>query len=504
MPRHKLTQHKGQAKKQANTPYKEHPKHEARKQLKAANYKAKIRKSNYNVNNQDEAGYIPIPHQAKVHWLFRLILISAAIHQMGNLLPTANAQPVPHRAKRNTTSHNSMQNSTQSTTNCSVGCETPIKSNPNSTDPNLSINDQNNCTVARLAFDIGSGGTKVKGAIINICAGTQEEIYSQQYAIKYRADLDKSADNTFSDKIQQEGLKAITHAQQEFQDKVAQEYPQLTIESCGIATAAFRSAGNGEAVAEKFSTILNMPIDILSQQEEGKIAYQAALGKAQANKQTLNDPIVWDIGGGSMQFSHWDRDSDTFTMCGSEVASQTVFKLITSNIPTCNTVVGTDFSDKQVHQAVKLIYDAFPAGDPACEKIVNNIKNGSDVVAVGSFHTLGIKPLVNGALQSDKDGFSKADVLGTFAKLLAQKATPENILKYNPKLMKDFAPNQAVDLLLTGTTMNKMGIAQANTMQINNADGLLFHGCPWRAAKTIENEESVNDITTTLRNTKLV
>ena len=53
------------------------------------------------------------------------------------------------------------------------------------------------------AYDIGSGGTKFMGALVNVTDMTIEEIFTKgQFSVPYREDLYKSENNEFSDLIQ--------------------------------------------------------------------------------------------------------------------------------------------------------------------------------------------------------------------------------------------------------------------------------------------------------------
>lgn len=66
-----------------------------------------------------------------------------------------------------------------------------------------------------------------------------------------------------------------------------------------VATAAIREAGNGEAVAEAIGNAAGIPIEILSEEEEGRLSFLGAT-------KTLGHPAegligVVDIGGGSTE-----------------------------------------------------------------------------------------------------------------------------------------------------------------------------------------------------------
>src|SRR5215210_7206857 len=66
-----------------------------------------------------------------------------------------------------------------------------------------------------------------------------------------------------------------------------------------VATAAIREAKNGEQVAREISEAVGAPVEILSEQEEGRLAFIGAT-------KTLGHPVegeigVVDVGGGSSE-----------------------------------------------------------------------------------------------------------------------------------------------------------------------------------------------------------
>jgi len=81
------------------------------------------------------------------------------------------------------------------------------------------------------------------------------------------------------------------------QVRLARELGAETIRS--VATAAVREASNGAAVAEKIGKESGVPVDILSEEEEGRLSFIGAT-------KTLGHPVdgrvgVVDVGGGSTE-----------------------------------------------------------------------------------------------------------------------------------------------------------------------------------------------------------
>jgi exopolyphosphatase / guanosine-5'-triphosphate,3'-diphosphate pyrophosphatase len=81
------------------------------------------------------------------------------------------------------------------------------------------------------------------------------------------------------------------------QVRLARELGAKPIRS--VATAAIREAGNGEAVAEEIGEASGVPVDVLSDDEEGRLSFVGAT-------KTLGHPVeglvgVVDVGGGSTE-----------------------------------------------------------------------------------------------------------------------------------------------------------------------------------------------------------
>ncbi len=156
---------------------------------------------------------------------------------------------------------------------------------------------QKKCIVYRAAYDIGSNATKTMAAKVNICDTTLEEVYSDKsYPVFFRQDLFRSTIGEFSEDIKSKGLQILQFAKSNIENHYEKGIIHNDdIEHCAIATAAFRKANNGGSYAQELSVKLDIPIRIISQEEEGKLAYYSAVSQLDGKE---NLPIVWDIGGG--------------------------------------------------------------------------------------------------------------------------------------------------------------------------------------------------------------
>lgn len=326
------------------------------------------------------------------------------------------------------------------------------------------------------AYDIGSGATKFMGALVNTETLSIEHIFSQgSFNVAYREDLHQSSDNTFSDLIQEMGLQALTQAhlqiEQDYSNSSFQGYGD--IQHFAVATAAFRAADNGLEVASYFSDELNMPINIISQEEEGKLAYYSAISQ----HNTIDNsalPVVWDIGGGSMQLTFKDN-SDYFHIMGGEIASQTFQALVTEKVlnQTDGSVSPNPMNENHVNAAIELAKGYLQFDANATAIIKQQIAQGTPIFAVGSVHNFSITPLCQLAgIESDKDHFTQSDLLLAI-KLLTDK-TDSQIIELNPLLNPTLAKSQQTNLILVYAMMDLMGIDSVRTIKSSNVEGLLL------------------------------
>jgi exopolyphosphatase / guanosine-5'-triphosphate,3'-diphosphate pyrophosphatase len=153
----------------------------------------------------------------------------------------------------------------------------------------------------RAVVDVGSGGTKV--LIVDIDTRTNEivnTVFENSFSVPYQASLEKSVDNQFDSAVCEQGLKTF----QQIQDLLNQHQVQKV---SAIATEAFRKASNGESFAKKIQDLTKIPLRIISQQEEGVIAFNSALAVSKVDKKKV---VVWDIGTGSFQMTTLSDEND--------------------------------------------------------------------------------------------------------------------------------------------------------------------------------------------------
>lgn len=346
--------------------------------------------------------------------------------------------------------------------------------------PNLSFNnlDLSHCD-ARVAYDIGSGSTKIMGALYNTQTGTIEHIFSNyNFPMTYSLDLAQSESNAFSDLIMEMGLNTL----KEYQDKVKSDFQGLNLDimlsQYGAATAAFRKADNAQIYLENIYQQLDLPICIISQSEEGILGYQGSLIGAKEleiqNPVSLCDPIVWDIGGGSMQITHKEENGE-FTIMQGQVASSTFQALVCEHVKcfddvshTPNPINYTEF------EAIQKLAREFLEFDPqATQTIFKHIQDGCPIYAIGSVHNFSVQGLINKLDNTNSHTYTKTDVLNAAHTLIGLNDHQIVQITGGPK---QFAKSQLTNLILIHEVMDKLGIERVTTVKTNNTEGLIVNG----------------------------
>lgn len=324
------------------------------------------------------------------------------------------------------------------------------------------------------AYDIGSGATKYMGAMVDTQSLTIESVFSQgSLPVAYREDLYHSQDNSFSDLIQEMGLAALQSAklkiQQDYENSKFHDYGD--IQHFAVATAAFREADNGALVAQMFHDKLDIPVNIISQEEEAKLAYYGATSEHHDTSSDL--PIVWDIGGGSMQLTYKDSH-DLFHIMGGEVASQTFQSLVSEKVMgIAPTETPNPMNATQVEAAIAAAKEHLTFDATSTQIIKDQITKGTDVVAVGSVHNFVVQPLCKLAgINHDSSFYTKEDLSHAIA-LLTNK-TDEEISKLAQLSDPKFAQNQLTNLILVYSMMDIMGIDKVHTKKVSNVQGIMI------------------------------
>ncbi len=168
---------------------------------------------------------------------------------------------------------------------------------------NLSYAEQDYCVENRYVFDIGSGATKSVGIKFDKCANSVLNVLGQKdIHVKYQDCVNESKNGNISDQCIAEGIKAI--------EQIKEYYgTDCYHDKCyGVATAWARRIKNRSAILDNFK-VHGLNIKVLSQYDEGKIGYEAAINATSfVSNLSPEYVLVLDVGGGSFQISGKDKD----------------------------------------------------------------------------------------------------------------------------------------------------------------------------------------------------
>lgn len=166
----------------------------------------------------------------------------------------------------------------------------------------------------RAAFDIGTG--KIKMQIGWVYEDHIEALYCQAEPIS----LLNASILSKEGKITSEGEERIVEVLQSLQSE-AKKYGASKFDA--VATELFRSAVNGQEVAERLSALTHIPIRIISSEEEGILSFLTIVEEAKLNPE---ETVVLDVGSGSFQISC--KEGDRFLVFSAPFGRMATYSLV--------------------------------------------------------------------------------------------------------------------------------------------------------------------------------
>jgi exopolyphosphatase / guanosine-5'-triphosphate,3'-diphosphate pyrophosphatase len=149
--------------------------------------------------------------------------------------------------------------------------------------------------VKRGAFDFGSGEIKLQVAEVDTENHTiVKSIYDNSAKVYLAEDASHHPEIGFSEEIQQKAVDATRALKEKAVELGATEFT-------GLATAAYRQAVNGHKLIDRYVNELGIPVQIISQLEEGKLGFLSVVAESKLNPAEV---VSWDIGGGSFQITY--------------------------------------------------------------------------------------------------------------------------------------------------------------------------------------------------------
>lgn len=311
----------------------------------------------------------------------------------------------------------------------------------------------------RAAMDIGSGATNLK--IAKVDRDTNKiisQIFEQSIPVPYQKHLEQSTNGTFDREVMDQGIKAIQALKE-----TADSYHAKKV--VAVATAAFRFAQNAPAFAEEIQKQTGVKVNIISQEQEGVLAFRGAVATQPVNPENV---VVWDIGGGSLQLTAVQHPEGNY-----EVEMGTL-----ASIPFKNILIGTiqgknpqlvhtpnPVTPEDVKQSIQYIEMNTVKGNPY---IMHKIREPqTKVLAVGSLFNYGIKPVAGGNAVITQENLDTG-----LSKLLNK--TDEELQGGS------FAEVAVSNPLLILGYMKAWNLPEVTVVNVNNADGALSFPAYWQ------------------------
>ena len=343
------------------------------------------------------------------------------------------------------------------------------------------------CEEIRAAIDIGSGTTKMVVARVNACHQRVIEILTPQpgakleRVVKYKKNILalESGAKVFSPAIVVRGLEALAELKQIAVSFGAQKF-------AAVATAAFRQIS--EPYARELVTLIEkrlaIPVRVLSQSKEARIGFLGVAVQADISPEAL---IVWDIGGGSMQISHWDAMAGDVAAYEGHFASEAMLKFAIDEHP--GRAYGSDSSpnpmltqserSKPENNLTRTIRKAEAVTRETISNLLMVRLTPEDrlVVGIGGVHFYSNCELVR-KFSSEGCRFTRDEL---FARILADAGlSDEQLFAAGVCGSLEFCPYRITNGALTVGFMKVLGFERILTMKINMANGILLSTEHWQ------------------------
>ncbi|MDA8791761.1 hypothetical protein N9N67_00875 [Bacteriovoracaceae bacterium] len=312
------------------------------------------------------------------------------------------------------------------------------------------------CQKVKAAFDIGSGTTKMKVAVVNDCYQSVEKVlFKAKEKVSYKEDLAKSPNQNFSPEILQAGKAALKKLV-----KMAKEEYKATVFK-GVATSAFRDSKNSSEIIDYAKAKLGLSVEIIDQKLEAKLGFAGVLS---TGKYSPKDIVVWDIGGGSMQMTSYSGNNN-YRMYLGQLAS----------VPFKNYIIEKLHKDHIEYRITpnpmgwKISQKAFKKARRTARrkikrKLKRKIKKGKvTVVGIGGVHNYSLM------------GQMGLKDQGSYTYKQLRNWSVRNTFRTDKEIGGKYASTDASNLILVLGFMDALKVKEVVVEDVNLADGVLVY-----------------------------
>lgn len=311
---------------------------------------------------------------------------------------------------------------------------------------------QNETTVRRAAFDVGSAAIKCTVADVDTADGTiAKVIETLSIKVDFAEDMARSYDGNFSREVLAKGMDALRELKTKALDLGAKEFS-------AVGGSAFREARNGRAFFATVKDELGIRARVISKQQTSLLSYHSVRLNKDISAMNL---LVWDVGGGSQQMTTRNLDGGlTFYI---DNMAAVPFKNVVINIiqeKDLNTVKSPNpISLEQAARALE--YAATYASMNVPPPLAKRIKGGAmQVIGIGGVHYYAIPELIGKAQP-------------TYTRAQVEDALNRWVGKTDEEFKSEYADSRLTNLILVLGYMKALDIDEVSPLKANQTEGLL-------------------------------
>jgi len=311
----------------------------------------------------------------------------------------------------------------------------------------------------RAAIDVGSGSTKLAIADVDLVTGQIIQIvYEASFPVPYQSYLEVSPDHSFNEEIREKGLATFEEIQ-----NILDQYEVIHV--AAVATEAYRKASKGLDFAAEIESKTGLPLRVISQEEEGQIAFYSAIAASHENPE---EAIIWDIGTGSFQIIADDVEHDELTIYMQSMGSVPFKNYIIQEIQGKDPAVVKSPNPISLEDWQKADALARAMGRHALDLIKQKIKTvDGRILGIGRLFSSSVKPM-------GTDGKITRDDLRTFIRSCLGQTDEE--------LGDPFANVNVSNAILVLGVMKALHIHEIEIVETTSTKGILCYAPLWDLA----------------------
>jgi exopolyphosphatase/guanosine-5'-triphosphate,3'-diphosphate pyrophosphatase len=195
---------------------------------------------------------------------------------------------------------------------------------------------ENSCTPRlRALIDVGSGATKLNLSEVAVCSTDIKllRVIEEQASVALPLEAGKDLDGGLGPTMQTRTFTAIKELRDKAKEIAREKAPKYkSMEIVAVGTHALRTAKNGTELSQKSFAATEVPLMILTQEQEGEAGFKGAIASLPKEACGEKPVMVWDVGGGSMQMTY-SENADRLHVEKVGAASEAFKKKLIAELP---------------------------------------------------------------------------------------------------------------------------------------------------------------------------